>query len=172
MVDEELSRVTNGIGGGSRRFRWWWAAVVVLAALAVMYKLQPTSGGVAWESDYQKGLELAKQTNKPILLAFHTLGCVFCEKMKGSTYKNSGVIKLVDESFVPVLLSADQETDLARRFVELGFPSYTVLNPDGSKIETYEGYLTAKEYIEQLTGALGKVNGAVLQDESVNLEDR
>jgi len=172
MVDEELSRVTNGAGGGTRRFRWWWAVVVVLAAVAVMIKLQPTGKGVVWESDYQKGLALAKQTNKPILLAFHTLGCVFCEKMKGTTYKNSGVIKLVDESFVPVLLSANQEADLARRYVQLGFPSYTVLNPDGSYVETFEGYLPAKDYMEQLTESLGRVSRVALQDESVILGDR
>ena len=172
MVDEELNRVTNGGSGGSRRFRWGWVAVVVLVVFAVMYKLQPTSRGVVWGSDYQKGLELAKETNKPILLAFHRPGCGFCLKMKGSTYRNSGVVKLVEESFVPVLLSADQEVELARRFVELGFPSYTVLNPDGSKIKTFEGYLPAKEYMGQLTGALGKVSGAGLKDKSVNLGDR
>ena len=172
MVDDEMVQVTNGAGGGSRRFRWGWVAVVVLVVFAVMYKLQPTSRGVVWGSDYQKGLELAKETNKPILLAFHRPGCGFCLKMKGSTYRNSGVVKLVEESFVPVLLSADQEVELARRFVELGFPSYTVLNPDGSKVETFEGYLPAKEYMGQLTGALGKVSGAGLKDKSVNLGDR
>ena len=160
MVDEELVRVAKGAGGVSKRFRWWWAAVVVLAAVAVMIKLQPTSGGVVWESDYQKGLELARQTNKPVLLAFHALGCVFCEKMKRTTYGNSRVIKLVDESFIPVLLSANKEVDLAGRFVELGFPSYTVLNPDGSAVETFEGYFTAKEYQKRLTGALEGVNKA------------
>ena len=172
MVDDEIVQVTHGAGGGSRRFRWRWVAVLVLAALAVMYKLQPTSGGVVWGSDYQKGLELAKQTNKPILLAFHRAGCGFCMKMKGSTYRNSKVVKLVEESFVPVLLSADQEADLARRFVELGFPSYTVLNPDGSKIKTFEGYLPAKDYIEQLTESLGRVSRVALQDESVIQGDR
>jgi len=162
MVDEEMVQVTNGAGGGSRRFSWWGVVVVVLVAVAVMYKLQPFSGGVVWGSDYQKGLELAKQANKPILLAFYSTGCPYCEQMKRTTYKNSEVIKLVDESFVPIMLNADHEVDIARRFVQLGFPSYTVLNPDGSYVETFEGYLSAKDYMEQLTGALGKVSGVAL----------
>ena len=170
MVEDKMVQATNGASGGSRRFRWGWVLVVVLVVFAVMIKQQPISEGVVWENDYQKGLEVAKETNRPILLAFHNPGCGFCMKMKGSTYTNSGVIKLVDESFVPVLLSADQEVDLANRFVQLGFPSYTVLNSDGSKVETFEGYYPAKDYIDQLTESLGKVSGAALQDKSVDLK--
>ena len=156
MVEENMTQAANGVSGGSRRKSWWGIGFVILVVFAVMYKMQPTSGGVVWGSDYEKGLALAQEANKPILLAFHNPGCGFCMKMKGSTYRDSDVIELVEGSFVPILLSADKETELANRFVELGFPSYTVLNSDGSKIKTFEGYHTAKDYIEQLAGALGR----------------
>ena len=156
MVEENMTQAANGVSGGSRRKSWWGIGFVILVVFAVMYKMQPTSGGVVWGSDYEKGLTLAQEADKPMLLAFYSTSCGNCRAMKRTTYKDPEVIKLVEESFVPVMLDAYQEVDLANRFVELGFPSYTVLNSDGSKIKTFEGYHSAKEYIDQLAGTLGR----------------
>ena len=49
--------------------------------------------------------ELSAKYNKEILLFFYRENCDFCEKMKSQTFKDSSVIKLINDNFFPVMIN-------------------------------------------------------------------
>lgn len=62
--------------------------------------------------DYDEGLMLGKQLNKPILLDFSGFGCVNCRKMEAAVWTNPEVKKMLDDDFVLITLMVDDKTPL------------------------------------------------------------
>lgn len=78
-------------------------------------------------NDYEKGLQLAKAQNKPLLLDFTGWACVNCRKMEENVWPNPEIKELIEKNYVLVSLYVD---DRARLPAEKAF-IYTL--PDGSK---------------------------------------
>lgn len=62
--------------------------------------------------DYDEGLLLGKELNKPILLDFSGFGCVNCRKMEAAVWTNPDVKKMLDDDFVLITLMVDDKTPL------------------------------------------------------------
>ena len=63
-------------------------------------------------NDYDEGLQLAKQLNKPVLLDFSGYGCVNCRKMEASVWTNPEIKRTLDEDFVLITLMVDDKQPL------------------------------------------------------------
>lgn len=113
------------------------------------------SGGIEWSTNYQTGLQQAKQENKAVLMVFSASWCPPCKEMKKTTYKNSDVKQLVESKFVPIYLDSDKETALAEKFNVQGIPAYYVLKSDGSQVKSFIGYHDAEEFSAVLNDSLG-----------------
>jgi thiol:disulfide interchange protein DsbD len=65
-------------------------------------------------NDYYEGLQISKESNKPIFLFFTGLNCEN-PKMANDLIKNdSEIIKRLNKSFVPVILHVDDRTKLPK----------------------------------------------------------
>lgn len=64
-------------------------------------------------SDYEEGLMIGKELNKPVLLDFSGFGCVNCRKMEAAVWTNPEVKNLLDNDFVLVTLMVDDKTPLS-----------------------------------------------------------
>ena len=62
--------------------------------------------------DYDEGLIIGKDLNKPILLDFSGYGCVNCRKMEAAVWTNPEVKNLLDNDFVLVTLMVDDKAPL------------------------------------------------------------
>lgn len=62
--------------------------------------------------DYDEGLQIGKQLNKPVLLDFSGFGCVNCRKMEAAVWTNPEVKNLLENDFVLVTLMVDDKTPL------------------------------------------------------------
>lgn len=62
--------------------------------------------------DYDEGLLIGKQLNKPVLLDFSGFGCVNCRKMEAAVWTNPEVKNMLDNDFVLVTLMVDDKTPL------------------------------------------------------------
>lgn len=62
--------------------------------------------------DYDEGLKIGKDLNKPVLLDFSGFGCVNCRKMEAAVWTNPDVKNLLDNEFVLVTLMVDDKTPL------------------------------------------------------------
>lgn len=62
--------------------------------------------------DYETGIALAKQQNKPLLIDFSGYGCVNCRKMEASVWTDPRVKDLLDNQYILVTLMVDDKTRL------------------------------------------------------------
>ncbi len=107
--------------------------------------------GITWNSDYQAGMKLAADHNKPVLIAFTTSWCPPCQYMKKDVYTNPAVSKAA-EAFVPIMIDPEKETALADQYKITGYPTYIFLQPDGKIIETAVGSMEPENFAAKLTG--------------------
>ncbi len=62
--------------------------------------------------DYETGMAIAKQQNKPVLIDFSGYGCVNCRKMEASVWTDPRVKSLIDDEYVLITLMVDDKTKL------------------------------------------------------------
>ena len=64
-------------------------------------------------TDYEAGMNYARQNNKPVMLDFTGYGCVNCRKMELAVWTDPKVSKLLTEDYVLITLFVDDKTKLA-----------------------------------------------------------
>ena len=62
--------------------------------------------------DFDKGLEFAKEKNKPILLDFTGWACVNCRRVEENIWTDPNVFDLINENFVLISLYVDDRKEL------------------------------------------------------------
>ena len=62
--------------------------------------------------DYDKGMEVAARSGKPIFVDFSGYGCVNCRKMDGAVLDKDEVKSLISKEFVTIKLMVDDKTKL------------------------------------------------------------
>ncbi len=109
---------------------------------------------INWINSYEEGLKVAQEKNKPILLYFWAVWCSFCAKMDKEVLSDGEIIKLMTESFVPVLLDVDNEDNFKyfNDYKVVGTPTFVILNPKGELLRGTVGYKTKEEFMTFLRG--------------------
>ncbi|MGH1383478.1 thioredoxin family protein [Kordia sp.] len=62
--------------------------------------------------DYEKGLEYAKQVNKPVMLDFTGLTCVNCRKMEEQVWTEGNILNMIKNDVVLISLYVDNRRNL------------------------------------------------------------
>ena len=63
-------------------------------------------------NDYDRALQLARASGKPVFIDFSGYGCVNCRKMEGAVLEREAVKRLLDERFITARLIVDDRTPL------------------------------------------------------------
>ena len=64
-------------------------------------------------SDYDQGMQYARQAGKPAMLDFSGYGCVNCRKMEQSVLSDDRVAGIINDDYVLITLMVDDKTPLA-----------------------------------------------------------
>jgi thiol:disulfide interchange protein DsbD len=123
----------------------WMATAAPGRALGEMEAFLPP-GATGWSTDLRKAQQLARQTNKPLLVSFTGVTCTNCRWMEKNMFLQPEVVTEF-KKFVLVELYTDRERpeDLANRKTEERLtgvdtlPAYVTLTPDGTKIGVFQG---------------------------------
>lgn len=89
---------------------------------------------IDWIEDYDRGLRIAQEENRPILVDFWAPWCRPCIEMDARVFSRSDVVDAI-EPFVPVKLNVDipEYSDLKiNTFGSHALPYYIFLHPDGT----------------------------------------
>ena len=130
--------------------------------------------------DYEEGLKMAKEENKPILLDFTGYACVNCRRMEEKVWSQPEVYKLMKEKFIVISLYVDDRKKLpaaqqfiyktkegiekeintigdkwatfeTENFLNNAQPLYAILNTEEVLLTYPVGYTpSAKEYLQWL----------------------
>ncbi len=120
-------------------------------------------------NDYSKALEMAKASNKPLLIDFTGWACVNCRKMEENVWIDPAVKSFIEENFILVSLYVDDRANLpiekrftytnaagqskeiktqgdlwatfqSENFKQVTQPLYVVLSPDQTLLSNPVGY--------------------------------
>ena len=90
--------------------------------------------GLECYKDFDKGIQVAKETNKPILLDFTGWACVNCRKMEENVWSDPSIYKVLKDEYILISLYVDdneKELPKAEQF------NFIKANGKIKKIKTY-----------------------------------
>ncbi|MFL6755089.1 MAG: VPGUxxT family thioredoxin-like (seleno)protein, type 2 [Sphingomicrobium sp.] len=97
-------------------------------------------GEVAWLRDHDRGLALAAEQGKPVLLLFQEVpGCSTCVNFGQDVLTHPLMVELITQRFVPVAIFNNRpgpDSEILRRYGELSWnnPVVRFLGPDGTEL--------------------------------------
>ncbi|MBI4550832.1 MAG: DUF255 domain-containing protein [Candidatus Latescibacteria bacterium] len=118
--------------------------------------------GLTWNR-YDRGLVLAKQQNKHVLIDFYTDWCGWCKTMDEKTYGDKSIQAILTSKFVLVKVNAESkqtvqvngktvtEAQVAAMYRVNGYPMTWFLDPDGKAVSPVSGYVPPDEFSPILT---------------------
>jgi thioredoxin 1 len=108
------------------------------------------SGQIAWVG-YQDGMEQIKNGSRKGFLHFYTTWCAYCKIMNEKTFTDAGVIRYLNENFVPIYIDAEVDKAVARTYGADKFPFSIFLDETGAAIGNRPGYIPPDVLLDMLT---------------------
>jgi len=120
---------------------------------------------VQWRNWGPEALEEARKKNRLILLSLSAVWCHWCHVMDETTYSNDELISYLNEHFIPIRVDADLRPDIDTLYNQGGWPSTTILTPQGEVISG-GNYIPPEEMLARLkrTAALFSTDRSTITD--------
>jgi uncharacterized protein len=109
---------------------------------------------IAWRPWGPSAFAEATEHDRPVLLHLAAGWCQWCYLMDETTYSDPAVIRLLNESLLPVRVDADRDPHVQDRYIAGGWPTTAFLTPTGEVL--WSGTYTEPEHLMQVAaGVLG-----------------
>lgn len=111
---------------------------------------------VHWLADFQAAQELAKEKQRPLLVAITATWCGPCRQMRQLTFTDGRIQQLVESKIVAVAVDADQYPSVVTSLGITAYPTTILFDAAGNRRKTWTGFQRANEFaveLEQLSGA-------------------
>ncbi|HUT29799.1 MAG TPA: DUF255 domain-containing protein [Sedimentisphaerales bacterium] len=134
---------------------------LVFLAFVTVVLLTQRKDTIDWVEDYETGLKLAREQNKPVLLAFYKKFTRFTTDTFENTYTDPGVIGYIETNLVPILIDVDKHPEIAERYGVGYYPSHYVKYPDSSdKFGPMVGYDPPERFLKKLKRLMEKLQSS------------
>lgn len=134
---------------GMRWHRW----AVLAAAAAFLLAAKPVSAlePVAWQTDFAAAQQLARKTNRLLLLHFWLPNCAPCHAVETQVFNQPGFAQALSVHYVPVKINGAEHPELARTYQVTQYPTEVVVALDGRAISRFRAPRTAASYLATAT---------------------
>jgi len=121
------------------------------ALFAFLLYLQSDKLALAWQSDHDAAVKLAKEQKKLLVVHFAADWCGKCKKMEAETFSDGDVAKLGEASYVHARFDCDRHKELWAKYKGESVPSIIVVDPaTGETVATVIDYVGPEAYAEFL----------------------
>lgn len=132
------------------RKKWSYFCLLILLSTTAVFSQQQVQQGIRFrESDYNTVLEAAKTQNRNVLFYFTHPYCAPCKIMERTVFNQPDIIKLVDESSIPVKVDCVDEKPFARaiqkQFEINRFPTLLIVDTAGNILDESSGFMDKEE---------------------------
>jgi thiol:disulfide interchange protein len=110
-------------------------------------------GRIAFVDGFERGVQMAREQQRPMLLFFTADWCKYCQQMANEVLVQNSVVEL-SRNFVCVLVDADAEPNVCRTFEVRGFPTIQFVSSRGMRLNRITGKQPARLLISQMNAAL------------------
>ncbi len=132
------------------------------------FKLSDTNNsylaGLTWyrsAAGLEKGVQIASQENKPVMVYFWAIWCQYCAKFQTDTLGNPQVKKILEEDYVLVAMDLDVDSDMKYKY-GVGAPPYVLfLDGNGNVLERIPGAVDANYFLPIVTQVRDKVRSKI-----------
>ncbi len=108
------------------------------------------SAKIPWLRDLNQGLQAAQSRQRPMLLFLSMDGCGYCQKMKGTTFTDGRVQRVIRDGYIPVSVKASEQPKLMRRLQIQSFPTTLIVSPQGKIVGNVRGYLPPSAFLTRI----------------------
>ncbi|MER9432498.1 VPGUxxT family thioredoxin-like (seleno)protein, type 2 [Mesorhizobium sp. M0408] len=114
--------------------------MIAMQKNGISYREHRELGEVAWLRDHDRGLALAAEQGKPVLLLFQEVpGCSICVRFGQDVLTHPLMVELIADRFVPVAIfnnHSGADAEILRRYDEPSWnnPVVRFLGPDGAEL--------------------------------------
>jgi thioredoxin-related protein len=131
-----------------RRVVGWLALGVGLAGSFLLGAVRDAryGGDLSWLQSYTEAQRAARDTNRPLLVTFHRTDCEWCRKMEADTFTDPAVVS-ASHGYVCVRLDGRVETDLAKKYEVIGYPTTLAISSAGKVLGRLDGYAAPAEFL-------------------------
>jgi len=140
---------------GKTRSRALWIILLVFFAFVVIVLLTERKDTINWVEDYEAGIKLAKQQNKPVFLAFYK--SYIPTNTLERIYANRSIKSYIETRFVPILIDAAKQPEIAKRYNVNYYPAHYIKQPDSNEVFGPIGYRPPRDFIDELKGLIKKM---------------
>jgi thioredoxin-related protein len=131
------------------------AAATGVIAVSIFISAGPAlAQEVQWRHDYMAARREAKEKQRPIVLNVGTSNCFWCKKLDESTFRNPGIVRQLNEQFIPIKVDAERASLLTQCMHIQSFPTLIFAAPDGRILGCHEGFVDLARFGQQLARAL------------------
>ena len=104
---------------------------------------------IAWEASFEKALDKAKETGKPLMVDFYADWCGACKHLDANIYTAAPVI-VESTNFINVKVDADKRGDLQEKYQISGLPTIVWINSTGSEVKRLRGAPPEPDYMVEM----------------------
>ena len=106
--------------------------------------------------EWDIALRRAKQEDKPVILYFFTPYCSYCQAMDREVLAEKEINTVLKKNIVYLRIDVEKRDDLARFYGVRGYPTTTLLKPNGQQIIQIPGYIEKGDFKRLLAFVKGK----------------
>jgi len=136
----------------------------ILIYMVLLFATSLMAAEVNWAKDYESGLKLAKEQNKPMLFVISRDTCKYCVLLKNTTFKDEKVTTVINKDFIAVTSWINENDYIPEKLFTPGLPGIWFLLPSGEPMfQPLMGALGTKEilhYLKQVKSEFNKIKSS------------
>lgn len=129
---------------------------IIAIVSALILSFQPACASVnppskiVWQEYSSSIFEQAKSTHRPVILLSKEHGCYWCEQFESTTLSNPTVIKLINQSYTPVVIEMNKNRDIFIQYKIIKLPTTIIFDTNGKAIKIATGCIKPDRMIQIL----------------------